>query len=170
MHYIRRALGVLVQQEMMRDSRDRRFRFVVFLPLFVSRSVVLWDRALPPSCFSLGQGRRSLHRDRRRHDSTAQQCTAVRRVCTVCEALVYCWFFRLRPLRPCSFLRKNACMSACPCFRSLIHSPTGQYVGLYVDLLEATKGTVPLQRLMPKTRATRETREEMIWMQRRILR
>ena len=45
-----------------------------------------------------------------------------------------------------------------------------QYLGVYVDLLEATKSTITLQGLLRRTRATRETRDEMLWMQDRVLR
>lgn len=45
-----------------------------------------------------------------------------------------------------------------------------QYLGLYVDLLEATRSTITLQGLLRRTRATRETRDEMLWMQDRVLR
>lgn len=43
-------------------------------------------------------------------------------------------------------------------------------MGLYVDLLEVTKGSAPLHDLLRRTKTARETREEIVWVQARILR
>lgn len=43
-------------------------------------------------------------------------------------------------------------------------------MGLYVDLLEATKGTNYLQGIQRRARGAKEPREEIAWVQARVLR
>lgn len=43
-------------------------------------------------------------------------------------------------------------------------------MGLYIDLLEVSRSSGPLQDLLRRAKTTRETREEIVWVQARILR
>lgn len=45
-----------------------------------------------------------------------------------------------------------------------------QYYALYVELLEATENTQTLQGLLRRPKGAKETRDEMVWVQGRVLR
>jgi len=47
---------------------------------------------------------------------------------------------------------------------------TPQYYALYVELLEVTGNTTTLQGLLRRTKGAKETRDEAIWVQGRVLR
>lgn len=47
---------------------------------------------------------------------------------------------------------------------------TPQYYALYVELLEVAGNTTTLQGLLRRTKGAKETRDEVIWVQGRVLR
>ncbi|CAM9330214.1 unnamed protein product, partial [Hapterophycus canaliculatus] len=54
--------------------------------------------------------------------------------------------------------------------RRKLNAVKRKYYALYVEILEATKSTSTLQGLLRRTKGARESREEMLWVQGRVLR
>lgn len=56
------------------------------------------------------------------------------------------------------------------CTTVSLDSFSGQYYALYIELLEATDNATTLQGLLRRTKGAKETRDEMVWLQGRVLR